>query len=259
MRPSAAPCPRCSVRSRCARGVVAPILVAINHMHSMGARPTPPPPPSRCALLLCVALCGHCFSHHRPRHQFLFREYLTISFGYLPGPGVIHRDLKPENIVIDSDGVVMVADFGLSIDVAFERPVTRLGTLDFMAPEVLRCPDKVPGASPPSEGLYGGKVDAWAIGVIAFEALAGHSPFSGANKQALCDNICTKAPLQLPEHISSAAKDFIGKARGEEPPLPLAAANATCPARAPFTELVPDSTAPFARRRLRRRPRSGGA
>ena len=33
-------------------------------------------------------------------------------------------------------------DFGLAIDAAIERPVTRLGTLDYMAPEVLACPDK---------------------------------------------------------------------------------------------------------------------
>ena len=51
--------------------------------------------------------------------------------------GVIHRDVKPENIVITVQGVVKLCDFGLSIDCAEERPISRLGTLEFMAPELV--------------------------------------------------------------------------------------------------------------------------
>lgn len=49
--------------------------------------------------------------------------------------GVIHRDIKPENILL-AGGTVKLADFGLSINAELERPVTRAGTLDYMAPEV---------------------------------------------------------------------------------------------------------------------------
>ncbi len=46
--------------------------------------------------------------------------------------GIIHRDIKPENILLDSQGVTQLADFGLVINLNEERPVTRLGTLDYM-------------------------------------------------------------------------------------------------------------------------------
>jgi len=50
--------------------------------------------------------------------------------------GIIHRDIKPENILLMTDKSIKLADFGLSIDATSERPVTRAGTLDYMAPEV---------------------------------------------------------------------------------------------------------------------------
>ena len=49
--------------------------------------------------------------------------------------GVVHRDIKPENILVTAASIKL-ADFGLSINADQERPVTRAGTLDYMAPEV---------------------------------------------------------------------------------------------------------------------------
>ena len=57
--------------------------------------------------------------------------------------------------------------------------MTRLGTLDYMAPEVLRCPDKqMPGDNKERGELeYTTAVDAWALGVLAFELIVGRPPF----------------------------------------------------------------------------------
>lgn len=56
--------------------------------------------------------------------------------------GFLWRDCKPENILLAERGrgSVKLADFGLSIDATEERPVTRAGTLDYMAPEVFSNP-----------------------------------------------------------------------------------------------------------------------
>ena len=64
------------------------------------------------------------------------------------------RDIKPENILLTADKVLKMADFGLSINSAEERPVTRAGTLDYMSPEVLRCPEK----SLPEENKVGAEL-----------------------------------------------------------------------------------------------------
>ena len=63
-------------------------------------------------------------------------QRLNNQTGALVMQGIIHRDIKPENILLTADKAVKLADFGLSIDASEERPVTRAGTLDYMAPEV---------------------------------------------------------------------------------------------------------------------------
>ena len=50
---------------------------------------------------------------------------------------IVHRDIKPENLLLTADKAIKLADFGLAISSAEERPVTRAGTLDYMAPEVI--------------------------------------------------------------------------------------------------------------------------
>ena len=73
----------------------------------------------------------------------------------------------------------LLPDFGLAIDSTAERPVTRLGTLDYMAPEVLVCPDKeLPEQNKGNRLLqYGPEVDAWGVGVLAYELIVGRPPF----------------------------------------------------------------------------------
>jgi serine/threonine protein kinase len=56
------------------------------------------------------------------------------GISYMHANGIIHRDIKLENTLFAADGTLKIADFGLSIDVTSEAPVTRLGTLDYMSP-----------------------------------------------------------------------------------------------------------------------------
>lgn len=50
--------------------------------------------------------------------------------------GIIHRDIKPENIFFDAAGALRLGDFGLAINRQRDRPTSRVGTADYMAPEV---------------------------------------------------------------------------------------------------------------------------
>ena len=60
------------------------------------------------------------------------------AVAYLHSHGIIHRDIKPENVLVTGDGTVKLADFGLSIDTLNGgTPVSALGTLEFMAPELI--------------------------------------------------------------------------------------------------------------------------
>ncbi len=135
---------------------------------------------------------------------------MLSALAYMHSENIVHRDVKPENTLVSDSGAALLADFGLSIDCGRERPSTRLGTLDYMAPEVLRCPDK-DARAPPGPQLYDGKVDSWAMGILAFEILVGRAPFEQECKQTTCDLICY-GDYVMPCFLSANARDFISRA-----------------------------------------------
>jgi len=84
------------------------------------------------------------------------------------GQGVVHRDVKPANLLLDDDGCVRVADFGVAsaagLD-SFTAAGTVLGTAGYLAPEQARG-ERVGPAS-----------DRYALAVVGFELLTGSRPF----------------------------------------------------------------------------------
>ena len=140
------------------------------------------------------------------------------ALDYMHDLGIVHRDIKPENVFIDADGRVKMGDFGLAIDAAEERPVTRLGTLDYMAPEVLVCPDKTSPRENKhrSDVAYTSKVDVWAIGVMTYELLVGAAPFDRSTRPATYDHILGGEP-EFPATMSKAARSFVKAALCKSP------------------------------------------
>ncbi len=97
-------------------------------------------------------------------------EGLLAGLAFAASRGIVHRDLKPENVMVTGDGFVKITDFGLARALEGEGDAltttdTAAGTPAYMAPEQAMGKD------------VGAWTDLYAVGVIAYELLAGRPPF----------------------------------------------------------------------------------
>jgi predicted ATPase len=102
--------------------------------------------------------------------------------------GIIHCDIKSENIMINAAGHVKVMDFGLAMtkgSLALKQHTGAVGTLAYMAPEVLEGREAIPQS------------DMFSLGVVLFEMLTGHLPFPGDHPAAMAYAIVKKDPQSL--------------------------------------------------------------
>ena len=106
-----------------------------------------------------------------PEHALAVTAHLCDALGYAHKQGIVHRDIKPSNVLIDSDGRVKVADFGLAklTDKAMNTGLTQtgmaMGTPDYVAPETLTLGVDVDG-----------RADIYAVGVMLYQMLTGDIP-----------------------------------------------------------------------------------
>ncbi len=107
------------------------------------------------------------------------------ALAYLHRRGIVHRDLKPDNALV-SRGEVKLLDFGLAVALEYQREQdpgeTLSGTLAYMAPEVISGESATFSA------------DLYAVGVIAYQLVAGRYPFAIANVQQLLNDILFTTP-----------------------------------------------------------------
>ena len=125
--------------------------------------------------------------------------------------GILHRDLKSANVMLTPDGRAKVLDFGLA-KLAAEKDAeatrtqgltkdgTVLGTLYYMAPEVLRG-EKADARS-----------DLWALGVMLYEMVSGRLPFAGQTGFETSSAILRESPAPLPERVPAGLRAKIGRA-----------------------------------------------
>lgn len=126
---------------------------------------------------------------------------------------IIHRDIKLENIFIDDAGRVKLGDFGLTMSMKQESAISPVGTVEYMAPEVVALPPvdlvisgqiKATDIPPTNE-----KVDIWALGVTIYELVTGRLPFEGKDKPEIKRNITSNNLAPLPSFLTPQCQSFI--------------------------------------------------
>jgi serine/threonine kinase PknH len=125
--------------------------------------------------------------------------------------GVVHRDVKPANVLLDPGPQVFLGDFGLARDpdgVALTAPGQVLGTLDYMAPELL------------DGERVGGATDIYGLACLAVETLTGTVPYERDTDAAIMYAHIVDPPPRVSERrpdLSRAVDDVIAAGMAKDP------------------------------------------
>ncbi|ETV94244.1 AGC protein kinase, variant [Aphanomyces invadans] len=166
------------------------------------------------------------FKEHQAK---LYGAQLVLAFTHLHSCDIVFRDLKLENILMDSEGFIALADFGLSKEhVKLEHDaMTFCGTPEYLAPELLR------------RKPYGKVVDWWSFGIVMYEMLSGSTPFYNTNRKKNFYNILHE-PLDLSsKYFSDAARSLLRGLLTRKPHLRLGFHGGTEVMAHPFFADVP--------------------
>jgi len=128
----------------------------------------------------------------------LFLE-LVNAVEYVHSFHYYHRDIKLANILLDKQGHVKLADFGLGVFKSEGRKLSKFcGSPAYLAPEIIRGDD-----------YDGAAIDIWCLGIVLYAMVCGECPFKGSNFNALKNKII-QGKITYPGHLSVAVEGIIG-------------------------------------------------
>ncbi|XP_060056286.1 serine/threonine-protein kinase N3 isoform X2 [Erinaceus europaeus] len=133
-------------------------------------------------------------------HARFYLACVVLGLQFLHEKKIIYRDLKLDNLLLDAQGFLKIADFGLCKEgIGFgDRTSTFCGTPEFLAPEVL------------TQEAYTRAVDWWGLGVLLYEMLVGECPFPGDTEEEVFDCIVNEDAL-YPHFLSAQGLELIQK------------------------------------------------
>jgi predicted Ser/Thr protein kinase len=208
----------------------------------------------------------------RPERVLTWLEQAGLALDAAHKEGVVHRDVKPANLMLDRDGNVHVADFGIASATGMDSLTvtgTVLGTAGYLSPEQAQGDRATPAS------------DRYALAVLAFELLTGARPFAADSPTAEAsahvnapvpsissrsglppelDPVFQRALAKDPSHRFETCADFVAALRaafadaaGSTSELPAVVPAPTAPTRA----LGPEEEVAYAPYPPRARPARG--
>jgi serine/threonine-protein kinase len=122
--------------------------------------------------------------------------------------GIVHRDVKPGNLLVRPNGTLVLTDFGIARS-AMVGQLTQvgsvLGTASYISPE-----QAAGGVASPQSDVY-------ALGVVAYQCLAGRRPFEGDNPLEIAMKHVRSQPPPLPPDIPPAVRTVVDRAMAKDP------------------------------------------
>eukprot|EP01063_Lacrimia_lanifica_P041138 TRINITY_DN9510_c2_g1_i1.p1 TRINITY_DN9510_c2_g1~~TRINITY_DN9510_c2_g1_i1.p1 ORF type:complete len:739 (+),score=264.32 TRINITY_DN9510_c2_g1_i1:176-2392(+) len=146
----------------------------------------------------------NCDGHFSEKRSAFYIAETALAVSYLHSKKIVHRDLKAENLVLDSEGHLILTDFGFAKTLTDDSHVLRqtCGTLAYMAPEIFL--DQVLGCGP--------EIDWWALGVLLYNMLTGYYPFLRRTAQDTVTAIMHEDLVFPPDvSLSENGRDLVRK------------------------------------------------
>jgi serine/threonine-protein kinase len=149
---------------------------------------------------------------------------LGEALDFMHKHGVVHRDLKPENVMVEENGHIKLIDFGIAMKedarrITYAGMSPALGTPDYISPEQVK-------------GNRGDqRSDIYALGIILYEMLTGHTPFEGPNPLAVMNERLMRDPRparELNPAVTAELQEVLNRALERDPRHRYATASEMC-------------------------------